>query len=498
MKLKTILNGIAALLAVGMFYTFSFCMVRDVSEKDIGAGYSYTEDTADKKTESSEINTEDLSEKTFAAAETTDDTLSAPKAPLIMKVPSFAPSTEEMLLMKVGEDEVVDENYNENSYSYSGFSDDELDVIFPEEDDVNDYVKTSAETSAGKSSEISATQISTAMTEADNGDDSDFYGRSSAEEIRINGSGYSANDINLGNVPFAGTRKKSAPFPETAPMSSFDDVIDSSENGYNSYASFDENGCGESFTVKANGEIGEYDAYELVCMIVTNEMSPSFNMEALRAQAVAAYSYVRYHADRGLTASVLIKEDVPDRIKEAVSSVWGQCCYYNGQTAQTVYTASTSGYTADAVNVWGGDKVPYLVSKECPFDCEYDPNYGVEKIYSEDEIRNKLENYLGITLSDDPENWINVTGYIDGNYVSEIDIDGQAVISGIQMREKVLGYKIKSASFRVRYSDGEFIFTTYGYGHGVGMSQNGANILANQGYTYIDILKFYYEGITIS
>ncbi len=495
MKLKIILNGIAALLAVGMFYTFSFCMVSDVSEKDIGAGYCYTEDNAEKTTESSQINTEDLSEKTFAAAETTDDTPSAPKAPLIMEVPSFAPSSEEMLLMKVGEDEVVDENYKENSYSYSGFSDDELALIFPEEDDVNDYVKTSAENSSGKSGGISVTPTSSTIKTKN---DSEFAESSSAEEVRTHGSGYSASDINFGSIPSAGTRKKSAPFPETAPMSSFDDVIDSSENGYDSYASFDENGCGESFTVKANGEIGEYDAYELVCMIVTNEMSPSFHMEALRAQAVAAYSYVKYHTDRGLTASVLIKEDVPDRIKEAVSSVWGQCCYYNGQVAQAMYTASTSGYTADAANVWGGDKVPYLVSKECPFDCQYDPNYGVDKIYTEDEIKNKLESYLGITLSDDPENWINVTGYIDGNYVSEIDIDGQAVISGIQMREKVLGYSIKSASFRVRYSDGEFIFTTYGYGHGVGMSQNGANILAEQGYTYIDILKFYYEGITIS
>ena len=76
-------------------------------------------------------------------------------------------------------------------------------------------------------------------------------------------------------------------------------------------------------------------------------------------------------------------------------------------------------------------------------------------------------------------------------------VDGQAAINGRQMRERVLKYGIKSAAFTVSYEDGTFTITTYGYGHGVGLSQNGANILAKQGYSYVDILKFYFTGITV-
>ena len=66
------------------------------------------------------------------------------------------------------------------------------------------------------------------------------------------------------------------------------------------------------------------------------------------------------------------------------------------------------------------------------------------------------------------------------------------------MREAILNYQLKSASFDISYSsDGYFIFTTYGWGHGVGMSQNGANILAKNGYTYDQILKYYYTGIDV-
>ena len=108
-----------------------------------------------------------------------------------------------------------------------------------------------------------------------------------------------------------------------------------------------------------------------------------------------------------------------------------------------------------------------------------------------------LENSLGITLSDDPTNWIKIQAYIDGNYVSSINIDDQMTISGRKMRETVFNYKLKSAAFDVSYSDGVFTFTTYGYGHGVGMSQNGANILAKQGYSYSDILKYYFTGIEV-
>ena len=252
----------------------------------------------------------------------------------------------------------------------------------------------------------------------------------------------------------------------------------------------------EVFTAKYGGSVHTDDAFDLVCRIVNNEISTSFSDEAIRAQAVAAYSYVKYHNVNGLTPSVLVRSDPPQRIVDLVSSVWGKCCYYNGKVAQTVYMASSSGYTASSVNVWGGS-LPYLVSVECPFDADGDPNYGKQTKFSESEIRSSLERYLGITLSDNPENWLTVTGHIDGNYVSTVDVDGQATITGRKLRESVLSYNLRSASFDISYSDGYFIFTTYGWGHGVGMSQNGANYLAKLGYTYDQILKYYYTGIDV-
>ena len=255
--------------------------------------------------------------------------------------------------------------------------------------------------------------------------------------------------------------------------------------------------AGEIFTARVDGTVQQFDAYQLVSMIVSTEMSPSFSPEALKAQAVAAYSYVKYHNVNGLVPTVLVKRDIPQEVTDAVNAVWGKCCYYNGKVAQTVYTASSAGTTASAVNVWGGADVPYLTSVATPFDAQSDPNYGVITVFTEDQIRTALESSLGITLSEDPANWLTVTSRVDGSYVSGLNVDNQLTISGMRLREKVLKYSIKSWCFDVSYADGEFTFITYGYGHGVGMSQNGANILGKQGYTYDQILAYYFPGITI-
>lgn len=252
----------------------------------------------------------------------------------------------------------------------------------------------------------------------------------------------------------------------------------------------------ETFSVRLNGSVQQIDAYDLICRIVSSEMSTSFSDEALKAQAVAAYCYVKSNNLSGISPSVIASATPTDKIKSLVSSVWGVACYYDGSLAQTVYCASSAGYTSSSVNVWGGNYA-YLTSVSCPFDSASDPNYGVTKVFTESEMRSCLESSLGITLTGDPSSWLNITSYVDTVYVGGINVDGQKTITGRHLRETVLGYRLKSASFDVVYSDGQFIFTTYGYGHGVGMSQNGANYLAKQGYTYVDILKYYYTGITV-
>ena len=254
----------------------------------------------------------------------------------------------------------------------------------------------------------------------------------------------------------------------------------------------------EIFTARFDGEVQQCDAYTLVCMICATEMSPSFSQEALKAQAIAAYSYLKYHNVNGLTPSVLVKHRVHEATIAAVDAVFGQCVYYNDQVAQTVYTASSAGTTASAVNVWGGD-VPYLVSVETPIDELYDPNWGIEVEFTAGEMKTLIEKYCGITLSDTPENWIRIDSYHDGRYVDDMTIDGQVTIKGQRFREGLMHYALKSWAFDVSYDaeSGIFKFTTYGYGHGVGLSQNGANILGRQGYTYDQILATYFPNTVI-
>ena len=254
----------------------------------------------------------------------------------------------------------------------------------------------------------------------------------------------------------------------------------------------------EIFTARFDGQVQQVDAYTLVCMICATEMSPSFSQEALKAQAVAAYSYVKYHNVNGLTPSVLVKHDVHEAIISAVDAVFGECVYYGDSVAQTVYTASTAGTTASAVNVWGGN-VAYLVSVETPIDELYDPNWGIVSTYTSAEMKGMIERYCGITLSEDPANWIKIDSYHDGRYVNDMVIDGQVSIKGQKFRDGLMHYKLKSCAFDVSYEPASdlFSFTTYGYGHGVGLSQNGANILGRQGMTYDQILGYYFPGTAI-
>ena len=253
----------------------------------------------------------------------------------------------------------------------------------------------------------------------------------------------------------------------------------------------------EVFTANFDGQKQECDAYTLVCMICSIEVSPSFSYEAIKAQAVCAYTYLKYHNVNGIIPSCVVKYNVPETIKSAVDEVFGQCVYYDGRVAQTLYTASTAGSTASAANVWGGQNFPYLTYVELPIDQLYDPNWGVVVQYTKDEMRGYLERYCGITLSDDPENWIQIQSYHDGKYVKEIYIDNQVSVTGKQFKEGVLHYQLKSWAFDVAYADDIFTITTYGYGHGVGLSQNGANILGRQGYTYDQIIATYFPGTYI-
>ena len=250
-------------------------------------------------------------------------------------------------------------------------------------------------------------------------------------------------------------------------------------------------------------------ALEIVGRMTQNEVGHTFAPEAIKAQAVAAYTYVKFCNEYGTYPSVGLASTVSDSVNVLVQSVLGKAIYYNGALIQAVYSASSAGYTASSKNVWGSD-YPYLQSRFCDLDKQYDPNYGRKVEYTSAEIKSKVLEKTGIELTGDPSGWLSVETNVDGFYVGQMNVGGYhsytdssgdtVKITGRVFREKIMSFELRSSAFDVEYDAGtdKFIFTTYGYGHGVGMSQNGANALATYlGYDYKQILTYYYQGTEV-
>lgn len=267
---------------------------------------------------------------------------------------------------------------------------------------------------------------------------------------------------------------------------------------------------GFTLTVQYSGSGGKVteDGADILARVVMGEIGSGFSEEAIKAQAVASYTYIRYYNESGEAPNVSVKT-ADDKVKKCVREVLGQGIYYNGDLIQAVYGASSAGYTASSKNVWGVD-YPYLQSKKCELDEAYDPNYGAKNSFTATEIKDAVKSATGIELDGDPGSWFAIKDYVDNVYVGNVtvggrdsftDSDGDTVkITGKTMRERILKGKLRSSCFDISYSaeTQRFTFTTYGYGHGVGLSQYGANNLANQwGYDYRQILEFYYPGTNI-
>lgn len=252
----------------------------------------------------------------------------------------------------------------------------------------------------------------------------------------------------------------------------------------------------ETYKIKdaSTGKKIKSNGFDIVCQIVNGEVGPAWSDEAIKAQAVAAYTVLRYAKENGITLTLGAKSGYDSRIERLVKSVEGLVCTYNGEVINAVFTASTAGCTADSANVWGGS-LPYLKSVDSRYDADYDPNYGVVKTLSKSKVKSILEKE-GVKLSNNPGRWIKVLSNYNGKYVGNVSVDGKKTLTGARIRS-IMG--LKSAAFTVKYAGGKFTFTTYGYGHGVGMSQWGAHFYASKGgYKFDQILKHYYSGIKIS
>ncbi len=195
--------------------------------------------------------------------------------------------------------------------------------------------------------------------------------------------------------------------------------------------------------VTAGGVTGS--VLDVVSMVVYNEMSNTMHPEAMKAQAVAAYTIIMH--PQGESAGLICKANPPENVRAAVQSVLGQALHYGGTYALTVFSASSGGYTASAYDVFRTN-YPYLISIPCPYDQTFDPHYGTVTYISADVVRSKLQSAYGVALTGSQESWIalNVSG---GGYIHSAVIGGTKTVTGESLRS-VLGLKSGRYTFVTR------------------------------------------------
>lgn len=253
--------------------------------------------------------------------------------------------------------------------------------------------------------------------------------------------------------------------------------------------------------------------------VVRGEMPASFEMEALRAQAAAERSYVYYQLAAGrkdahpdadfctdhTCCSAYLSETAArekwggdfapwnTRVEQAVSDTDGQVVLYNGRPILAVFHSSSAGRTAAAGDVWSGD-LPYLVSVDSPEGEETVPNYYSTVTFTAAEAKEKLlAAHPELKLSGTPDRWFGAAAENGSGRVETVSV-GSTDIEGTELR-RIFG--LRSACFTVAADSESVTFRVTGYGHGVGMSQYGANQLAREGKTWQEILEWYYTGVTV-
>ena len=247
------------------------------------------------------------------------------------------------------------------------------------------------------------------------------------------------------------------------------------------------------------------DTYEILCRVVQNEVGNSTEWESTKAMAVASYSYIKYYNDYlGRAPTLRLSSVEPgDRVRACVKEVLGQAVYYNGQYANCTYFSISCGVTTTAQSVWGTTQYPYLVSVDSSIEEGYSYSwspFSKDYTYTPEQMAERMNSALGTSLdpaNDDPATWLEITSRTDGKYVGTVRV-GNTTTTGRKIRESILG--LRSHAFDISYDADSRIFTvtTYGYGHGVGMSQTGSMLYARQGWTYVQILNHYYPGTTVA
>ncbi len=284
-------------------------------------------------------------------------------------------------------------------------------------------------------------------------------------------------------------------------------------------------GAPEFFRVlnRSTGRVEEMAAADFVRGAVAAEMPPLYHSRALKAQAVAAYSYAvcqalkqrndpspelkgaDFEIDPPNMQVCLTEQEARAFYGEEFDLYWNKVCeaadrvgryilLYEGKPVAAAYHAISAGKTEDAAYVWQGEALPYLQAVESEGDL-LAAGYETTVDFTARELRQLLTEKLGETeLPEDQSRWIVPLEWSPSGYVTRVQV-GEKNLTGLELRF-LLG--LRSSHFQVEQGDGVFSFRVQGYGHGAGLSQNGADYMARQGATFDEILQHYYPGTTLA
>ena len=272
---------------------------------------------------------------------------------------------------------------------------------------------------------------------------------------------------------------------------------------------------------KENGQIEEISIDEYLYGVVSAEMPAIYEEEALRAQAVAARTYTIYQisnnngkhknadiCDDSTCCQAWISKDNRmkrwseeerennwNKIVKAVNSTAGKIITYNNEAINAFFFFFSGGKTEIPSNVWiGGKDFPYLKSVETSGENAYTQYSSEVKISKIDLLEKLKKEYSDIQIDFNENESIKILEYTQSGRVKTVKF-GNTEIAGTKARS-IIG--LKSTNFSIRMDGENIIFLVTGYGHGVGMSQTGADSMAKQGKNHEEILKHFYTGVEIT
>ena len=254
-------------------------------------------------------------------------------------------------------------------------------------------------------------------------------------------------------------------------------------------------------SINKDGEVKELNLEEYIIGVVAGEMPASFHEEALKSQAVASRTYAMYKIENSKNLETTTDDQVYitidemnnkwgsdfdkyyKKITKAVKDTEGLVMKQNNKLFKSFYFAMSNGYTEDSLTVFGESN---LESVSSPWDNETLNKFIVDTTFTKESLE-KLLNIKDIKT-------LEIVSRDKTNRVSKIKVNNKE-FTGIEFRKLLT---LRSTDFTITKDNDNYIITTKGYGHGVGMSQYGANGMAKENHPYEEILKYYYKDIEIT